>query len=1312
MILWQLCMASITMRKESDSDIEEDQRSSNEFLADLNAEFHERALLANQRRFYKRSRGVGFQKKPMDKTNETCFACGKLGHFQKECPSIKTSTPSYPSPNKSYNKPKFHTNITPQHNQNLNNNQKDYRVKYKGLKAEIAVLTKKIDAMNKRMSAKGLVAESFDWDDESVSSDDEGITTFKALMAVADEPSVGRADARSGQWVEITMNKVQKLLSITDNDERKHVLDYTHVDLHYVEDQRKNLLSNLENESMKDEISDLKKVIEKWTSSRVTLDQLLTEQIPGNITNPEIPSDSESEDHTQRPLPSLPKLIGAEPSVVTTCLTITKPKQTTDKVVLSAVKHRAETKPTHDSSTEKILLTLMKEVKGLKEKIQTHSETSPPTFQSGSSRSAKGKDKIWFGSCKHCGLKNHLLEDYYEKSKCSTCGSSDHLTKEHPEQIVVKRTLAKLHAQPSHGSSRKAPMIPKPYIPYKYCGFNDHHSDECEFYPGCDLCSSIAHETSDCDYLKRYVWYLDSGCSRHMTGVKQYLHRYSKKSGPKVVFGDNSLGDTEGYGLVNCSGITFTKVAYVNVNGLKHNLISISQLCDANFKVLFTKTQGTIFNQNQEVVLISPRRGDVYVIDMTSYNEESNACFFAKASPSVNWLWHKRPSHLNFKNINNLTKQNLVAGLPSLTFLKDKTCLASEKGKYHRASFKTKRSFSINKCLHLLHMDLFGPVKPQSISHNKYTIVIVDEYSRKMENLNEVKVNELRSNNETEFKNFKLEEFCDEKEVVNTACYTQNRSIIVKRHGKTAHDVSRGRSPDISYFYVFGCHVHIHNHRDHLGKFDEKADDGFFLGYSSLAKAFRVFSIRMQEMKESYHVTFSENDDAISQTSTEAYYPLSSNNINIPKSVTSADSHHTQDSVFPEEHDELQHTNDDQTTEVSSTPTILSQTTNPHAPQDRWSRDKHIELVNIIGEPLKKNLGGKDEGWIIAMQEELNHFKRNKVWTLVPLPNGKTIIGTKWIYRNKMDEYGIVIKNKARLVAQGYKQEEGIDYDETFAPVARLEAIRIFLAYDAYIGFMVYQMDVKSAFFNGKILEEVHVQQPPGFESSEFPNHVCKLDKALYGLKQAPRAWFDLADSASVKCLMLPPNNLSPDESGVSVNETVFRGMIGSLIYLTTSKPDIQFSTCLCARYQANPKESHLVAVKRIFRKSTSRGCQILGGKLVCWSAKKQSSVAMSSAEAEYVPIFCDNTSAISISNNPVLHSRTKHIDIRYHFIRDHILKGDIELHFVPTDLQLADIFTKPLAEPSFTRLVAELGMLNIISEVSDKKKALNDDLN
>ncbi|GJX42284.1 retrovirus-related pol polyprotein from transposon TNT 1-94 [Tanacetum coccineum] len=201
-----------------------------------------------------------------------------------------------------------------------------------------------------------------------------------------------------------------------------------------------------------------------------------------------------------------------------------------------------------------------------------------------------------------------------------------------------------------------------------------------------------------------------------------------------------------------------------------------------------------------------------------------------------------------------------------------------------------------------------------------------------------------------------------------------------------------------------------------------------------------------------------------------------------------------------------------------------------------------------------------------------------------------------WVFRNKRDKTRIVIKNKERLVVQGYNQQEGIDYDETFAPVSRLEAIRIFLAFATYMNFIVYQMDVKSAFLNGKLKEEVYVKQPLGFESNEFPNHVYKLDKALYGLKQAPRAWY-------------------------------------------------------------------------------------LKGK------------------APQVPIFYDNTSAIGISNNLVLHLRTKHTDIRYYFIRDHVLKGDIELHFIPTQYQLVDIFTKPLDEPTFKRLIVELGMLNIDSK-------------
>ncbi|GJY22315.1 putative ribonuclease H-like domain-containing protein [Tanacetum coccineum] len=160
-------------------------------------------------------------------------------------------------------------------------------------------------------------------------------------------------------------------------------------------------------------------------------------------------------------------------------------------------------------------------------------------------------------------------------------------------------------------------------------------------------------------------------------------------------------------------------------------------------------------------------------------------------------------------------------------------------------------------------------------------------------------------------------------------------------------------------------------------------------------------------------------------------------------------------------------------------------------------------------EPKRVSQALRDPAWVEAMQEELLQFKLQKVWILVDLPKGHRAIGTKWVYRNKKDERGIVIRNKARLVAQGHTQEEGIDYDEVFAPMARIKTIRLFLAYAFYMDFMVYQMDVKSAFLYGQIEEEVYVCQPPGFEDPDHPDKVYKVVKALYGLHQAPRAWYD-----------------------------------------------------------------------------------------------------------------------------------------------------------------------------------------------------------
>ncbi|GKC46096.1 retrovirus-related pol polyprotein from transposon TNT 1-94, partial [Tanacetum coccineum] len=355
-----------------------------------------------------------------------------------------------------------------------------------------------------------------------------------------------------------------------------------------------------------------------------------------------------------------------------------------------------------------------------------------------------------------------------------------------------------------------------------------------------------------------------------------------------------------------------------------------------------------------------------------------------------------------------------------------------------------------------------------------------------------------------------------------------------------------------------------------------------------------------------------------------------------------------------------------------------NQVNQPPAHLRKWSKDHPLD--NIVGNPsrpvsTRKQLASDAlwccyhtvlskvepknfkmavnvDSWFEAMQDEIHEFDRLKVWELVPRPDYVMVIGLKWIYKVMLDEYGDVLKNKARLVAKGYRQEEGIDFEESFAPVARIEAIRIFIANAATKNMIIYQMDVKTAFLNGDLQEEVFVSQPEGFEDQDNPTHVYRLKKALYGLKQAPRAWYDtpskflLANnffkgavdptlftrksgkhillvqiyvddiifastdhnaprgifinqakyaletlkkygmdlSDPVDTPMVDRLKLDEDLMGIPVDQTRFRGMVGSLMYLTASRPDLVFVVCMCARYQAKPTKKHLEATKRIFR--------------------------------------------------------------------------------------------------------------------------------
>ncbi|GJR37071.1 copia protein [Tanacetum coccineum] len=314
---------------------------------------------------------------------------------------------------------------------------------------------------------------------------------------------------------------------------------------------------------------------------------------------------------------------------------------------------------------------------------------------------------------------------------------------------------------------------------------------------------------------------------------------------------------------------------------------------------------------------------------------------------------------------------------------------------------------------------------------------------------------------------------------------------------------------------------------------------------------------------------------------------------------------------------------------------------------------------------------------------------------LVPQPENMTIIGTKWIFRNKLDKNGVVSRNKARLVAQCYNQQEGIDYDETYAPVARLESIRILLAYACALDFKLFQMDVKSAFLNGFINEDVYVAQPSGFIDFEKTDHVYKLKKALYGLKQASKSC--LEDSKPMKTPVSSDTKLTKNEECELVDSTKYRGMIG------TTHLGLWYPKGTCIETIVYADSDHVGDF--VDQKSISGICTLVGSCLTSWFSKKQTALAISTTEAEYIsagkacqqalwmkqalidndirlddiPIMCENKGATDLSKNPVQHSRTKHIEIRHHFLRDNVQKGHISIEKVSSEDNITDILTKPL---------------------------------
>nr|GEZ04106.1 putative ribonuclease H-like domain-containing protein [Tanacetum cinerariifolium] len=528
-------------------------------------------------------------------------------------------------------------------------------------------------------------------------------------------------------------------------------------------------------------------------------------------------------------------------------------------------------------------------------------------------------------------------------------------------------------------------------------------------------------------------------------------------------------------------------------------------------------------------------------------------------------LWYRRLGHVNFKTINKLVKGNLVRGLPSKVFTNDNSCVACKKGKQQRASCKSKTVFSVDQPLFRLHMDLFGPTFVKSLSKKSYFLLITDDYSRffwvfflaskdetpsvlktfiiGLENLLSLKVKIIRCDNGTEFKNPDLNQFYGLKgikrefsvprtsqqngiserknrtlieaartlladlllpipywsEAVNTACYVQNRVLVTKPHNKTPYELLHGRLPSIGFMRPFGCPVTILNTLDPLGKFQGKetlhvkfmenkpnvagSGPAWLFDLDSLSQTMNYYPV-ITKNQYNTHAGFQDTEKAREEgTQTYVLFPVLSDGF------TNSQNNNKDAHANGKEHD------DDIQKSVSldiHSSSSGAQTRN----QGDKTENKDKDSTNDFSAAGPSNAD-------MPNLEDLSH-DADDVGAEADINNMESIIS---VYRNKKDERGIVMRNKARLVAQGHTQEEGIDYKEVFAPVVRIEAIRLFLAYASFMGFLVYQIDVKSAFLYGTIKEEVYVCQPPGFEDLENPDKVYKVVKALYGLHQAPSTW-------------------------------------------------------------------------------------------------------------------------------------------------------------------------------------------------------------
>nr|GEZ96203.1 hypothetical protein [Tanacetum cinerariifolium] len=565
-----------------------------------------------------------------------------------------------------------------------------------------------------------------------------------------------------------------------------------------------------------------------------------------------------------------------------------------------------------------------------------------------------------------------------------------------------------------------------------------------------------------------------------------------KKFIATVRFGNDHFGAIMGYGDYVIGDNVISRVYYVE--GLGHNLFSIGQFYDSDLEVAFKKYSCYVRDTDGVDLIKGSRGSNLYTISVEDMIKSSPICLLSKASKHKSWLWHQRLNHLNFVTINDLARKDLVRGLPRLKFKKDHLFFACqlEKSKKHTTNPKLKTptwkfliSFIWNYVVRYRKMKLQRSLSNFSSKSKSVSRKMFDTSASIM------------------------------AEALATACYTQNRSLIHTRHNKNPYELVHNKKPDLTFFRVFGALCYPINDSEDLGKLQPTADIRIFVGYAPSRKVF-------DENLEPLHVERPISPALTVQAPVNSASTPSSTTIDqdapsasISSSSSTLQSHILHQGVAAES----TFMEDNPVAPVDNNLSYLYLLRNlvltHHHPgmlvqQNQPTSLKHFiisvnskdhPLDNVIVKPKNFKSAITENYWFQAMQDEIHKFDRLQVWELVPQPDCVMIIALKWIYKVKLDEYDDVLKNRAQLVAKEYRKEEGIDFEESFAPVACIEAIRIFIANAASKNMTIYLMDVKTTFLSGELKEEVYVSQPEGSVDPDHPTHVYRLKKALHGLK-------------------------------------------------------------------------------------------------------------------------------------------------------------------------------------------------------------------